>query len=265
MKVKRVVRRKQSFKKKRVAKRTVSLAVKKYVKKTLAVNTENKAVQINGGYSFGNINESPDLNAYPMLPMAAFWSIPQGLGQGGRIGNEIKIRKLMLNYVIRPNPYDAVSNVSPQPCEIDLFLGYVRATPTTLPVAADLSVLFQNGSSVSAPVGSLRDIISVVNTDSWVIKKRWRHKVGYSSANGTGALAGNQTFNNNDFKLNVVRKINITNLINKTLRFNDGNNQTLTKNLYFMQQAVSASGAAFAATQLPMNIEFWIDVQFEDA
>jgi len=255
-KVKRAPRRKAT---------AVSVAVKKYVKRTVAANTENKCVQINAGAGFGNVLESPDLNAHPMLPITGIWTIPQGIGQGGRIGNEIKIKKVMLNYIIYPRGYDVISNVAPQPCEIDLYLGYVRGTPNVLPTSTDVSILYQNGSSFAAPQGGLRDLVSIVNKDYWVIKKRWTHKVGFSSNNGTGNLAGFQSFNNNDFKLNVMRKLDITKFVPKTVRFNDSQNTSLSKNLFFMYQAVSSSGSVAGATQIPMNIEYWIDFQFEDA
>lgn len=261
----RAVRRRKPRRVGRKTKGVVSTAVKRYVRRALGSNVENKCVQINAGSNFGNVLEALDLNAYPMLPITGYWTIAQGLGQGARVGNEIKIKSIMLNYVLHPRPYDATSNVAPQPCEIDMYLGYVRGTPSSIPTSTDVNNLYQNGSSFAAPVGSLRDIVSVVNKDYWVIKKRWRHKVGYSSSNGTGALVGQQTFNNNDFKLNVVKKMNITRHVNKSVRFNDTQNTTLGKNLFFMYQAVSASGATFASTQLPMTIEFWIDVQYEDA
>lgn len=104
----------------------VSSAVKTYVKRTLHSAIENKCVQINAGSNFGNVFESPDLNAYPMCPLTAFWTIPQGVGQGGRIGNVIKIRKVRLNYILRPTPYDALVNPAPQPSEIQMFLGFVK-------------------------------------------------------------------------------------------------------------------------------------------
>lgn len=243
----------------------VSSAVKKYVKRTLHADVENKSVNINSGQSFGTISESPDLNMYPMLPYTGLWTISQGITSAGRIGNQIKVRKVMLSYVLRPNPYDAVFNTTAIPQEVDLFLGYTKQLPGFLPVAADVTSLFQSGSTSIAPAGTLRDLISTVNTDYWHISKRWRHKIGYSSNNGTGANLGNQTFNNNDFKLNVVQKLDITKFCPKTVTFNDSNNTPQGKNLFFFYQSIRADGIAGSATALPCNIEFWIDFRYEDA
>lgn len=239
--------------------------VKQYVDKKLDADIEDKCVQVNGGVSFGNVVESPDFNAFPMAPLLAYWGISQGVGQGNRIGNMVKTKKVYLNYIIRPNLYDLATNPAPVPCEVQLLLGYVKNTPNTLPVAADISNLFQNGSSVSAPIGTLRDIISIINKDYWVIKKRWVHKVGFAENVGTGGQPSAQYYANNDFKLNCVKSLDITKHLPATLRFNDSASQNLTKNLFFMYYAVAANGAAFGSTILPINMEFWVDYHFEDA
>jgi len=267
--------KKRSYKKRAMTKKrsvrggkrssAVSSSVKTYVKKAIAMNIENKCVQINAGNSFGNIRESPDFNAYPMCPLSGYWTVGQGVGQGSRIGNIIKTKKVYLNYVLRPTPYDAVSNPSCRPMEVQMMLGYVKNTPCFAPIAGDLDVLFNAGSTTTAPSGTLRDIIAVVNTDYWTIKKRWTHKVGNSSAEGTGGNVANQFFANNDFKYNVVKRLDITKLCPVTHSFNDGSQTTNTRGLFLMYYAVAADNFNFAATQLPANIEFWVDFHYEDA
>lgn len=244
---------------------SVSVGVKKYVKKQIHQNIENKCVQIQSGLSFGSITEAPDFNPYPMLPQSGFWSIPQGQGQGARIGNQCNIRKLTLSYVLFPKPYDVTFNTVPIPQEVDLYLGYVKSTPSTTPSNLDINVLYQSGSTSVAPSGTLRDLCATINTDYWTIKKRWRHKLGYSTASGTGGNAGNQFFSNNDFKYNVVKKLDITKMVPKQLLFNDSNNTVMHRNLFFMHQAVRADNLATGATQLPVGMEFWIDIEYEDA
>jgi hypothetical protein len=246
-------------------KSSVSAGVKDYVKRAIHTTVENKCVQINASGPFGNVNESPDFNAYPMCPLTGFWTINQGVGQGARIGNIIKTRKVYLNYVLRPLPYSATTNPQPNPCEVQLMLGYVKNTPCFNPVSGDISFLFQSGSSSAGPIGTLRDIVSVINKDYWVIKKRWTHKVGYAAMEGTGANPGNQFQANNDFKLNHVARIDITKHIPKTHVFNDGSSSTNTRNLFLMYYAVAADGGTYGANGQVANIEFWIDFHYEDA
>lgn len=252
----RVVGRKRS---------SVSVGVKKYVKRALHKQIENKSVQINSGANFGSILQNTVMNAYPMAPLTGFWSIGQGITQGTRVGNQIRTRKCYLNYVLRPTVYDAVTNPNPAPCEVQLMLGYVKNTPCFAPAVSDLNQLFQSGASVAAPVGSLRDIISVINTDYWVIKKRWTHKIGYGSSEGSGSLGNYEFFMNNDFKYNVVRRMDITKYLPVIYQFNDSTATPTSKNLFFMFQSVLANGNISNLNVTTANIEFWIDYHFEDA
>lgn len=251
--------------KKRVSKPKVSIAVKKYIKRTIAVNTENKQQNTQVGDNFGSITENSAMNMYPILPYIGYSTIGQSITSNGRIGNEIKIRKVMLKYVLYPLPYNVTTNTSPIPMEIDMYLGYVKQTPGYLPGSIDIQSLFQNGNSSFTPTGNLTDLVSEPNRDYWCIQKRWRHKIGYASASGTGAVAGSQYFSNNDFKYNVIKKMNITKMCPKTLKFNDGLNTLQGKNLFFFYQAIRADGLGWASTQLPARIEYWVDVTYEDA
>jgi len=244
---------------------TVSAAVKKYVKKTLHTQIENKTQNVQAGANFGAYTSSATMNIYPMCPTTGFWTISQGLTQNNRIGNIIKPVKVMLNYVIRPNGYDAITNAGPIPMEVDMFLGYVKNCPSSTPVASDFNSLLQGGNTSYPPIGNLTDIIATTNKDYWHIAKRWRHKVGYAYSDGQGNNATFQFFSNNDFKLNAVRRLDITKFIPKTITFNDSGASATTKGLFFFFQGVSAAGNILASTQLPLNIQYWIDFQYEDA
>jgi len=248
------------------ARAQVSPAIKSYVKQTVHAQIENKSVQINPGpLLFGNVLESPDFNAYPMLPLTTYWTINQGSGQGNRVGNIIKTRKVMLNYILNPVAYDAGVNPNPSPSEVRLMLGYVKNTPSFAPIAGDINQLFNSGSTTIAPVGNLKDLVSVYNKDYWSIKKSWTHKLGFASSTGTGSLPGAQFYANNDFKLNVMKRLDITKLCPKTCIFNDTSGTTNTKNLFFMFYAVSTQGATTSNITTPVRIDYWIDYIYEDA
>jgi len=243
----------------------VSPAVKAYVKRTIHRDQENKVVNINSSTVFGNVLEDAVMNVYPILPYTGYGVISQGVGAGARIGNECKIRKVMLKYVLNPLPYSATSNPFPAPVEVDLFLGHLKGCPGELPNAGDFNILFQSGNTSFAPVGSLNDLISDVNNDYWTIKKRWRHKIGYSTYTGSGSIATQQYFANNDFNLNAIKKLDITRFVHKTMKFNDTNNTLQGTNLFFFYQAVSATGNVNTAATIPCQISFWIDIHYEDA
>lgn len=247
-------------------KTSVSVGVKKYVKKMIHTQIENKSVQINPGpISFGNVLESPDFNAYPCLPCSGIWTINQSVGAGGRVGNIIKVRKVYLNYILYSNIYDAGTNANPSPQEVRLMLGYVKNTPSFPPIAGDIGQLFNSGSTSVAPVGNLKDLISVYNLDYWSIKKSWTHKIGFANNTGTGTNAATQGFSNNDFKLNVYKRLDITKYCVKTCIFNDTSATTNTKNLFFMYYAVRSNGGTSSNIDLPIRIDYTIDFVYEDA
>jgi len=253
---------------KRVAggrKASVSAGVKNYVKKIVHAQIENKSVQVNQQISFGSYAESPEFNAFPMLPQTNYWTIAQTAGAGGRIGNQVKIRSVHLNYVLRPLPYDLTFNPNPSPVQVLMYLGYVKNSPSFIPIVGDFSYFYQSGSSSISPFGTLRDSVAIINSDYWVIKKRWSHKIGFAENSGTGASAGGQYATNNDFKMNVVKRMDITSMCPKTCTFNDGSGGVTNKNLYLMYEAVLANGNTTGAQFLTANIDYWIDFVYEDA
>ena len=266
---KSIYRKRRAAPRKRAAagrrKSSVSVAVKKYVNRTIHSQIEDKSYQVQVTTAFGNYVESPDFNAFPCLPLSGIWGIPLGVSNGQRVGTKIKVRKLYLSYVLRPQPYDAVTNTNTVPTEVRLMLGYVKSNPSELPITTDFAHFFQSGSTSIAPFGNLRDLIAIYNKDYWHISKSWTHKLGFAQNDGTGGSATQQFFTNNDFKLNVVKKIDITNLVPKTLVFNDSTLTTNTKNLFFMYYAVAANGATLGQFTLTNTIDYWLDINYEDA
>jgi len=244
---------------------SVSAAVKSYVKRSIHSNLENKTMTINYAGAFGNANANPSMYSYPITPYTGYLTIGQSIAQNGRIGNEIKIRKVYLRYILRPTPYNAASNPFPAPTQVDMYLGRTRLCAGDQPIAADFNNLYQSGNTSIPPVGNLNDLISNVNTDYFTIKKRWSHKLGYASNQGTGGAVDPQYFANNDFNLNIIRKLDITKHCPKTLKFNDATNTVQGAGLFFWYQAVSAGGGINGNTVLPAHISFWIDIQYEDA
>lgn len=243
----------------------VSVAVKKYVKRMIHVDQENKIQTINYAGSFGNSVANPSMYSYPMTPYTGYMTIGQGITQNQRIGNEVKVRKATLRYVLRPNGYNVDSNPFPAPVHVQMFLGRTKLCAGDQLIAADFNFLFQNGSSSISPVGSLNDLVSITNKDYFDIKKQWSHKIGYNQTIGTGGIASTSYFGNNDFALNVVKRLDITKFYPKTLKFNDATNQLQGTGLFLWYQAVNAGGGINPSTTLPAHITFWLDVEYEDA
>jgi len=248
--------------------RGVSAAVKKYVNRTVHANIENKQVQVQVGANFGNITENATLNVRPLTPYPGYIQISQGSGQNSRTGNQCKVRQATLKYVLYQHKYNETTNNQLVPVEVQMFIGFVKNSSGLLPTASDFYSLYQYNNTVNPIFGDLFDLNQKINTDYWTIKKYWRHKLGYSTVIASDAepvarpWAG---YANNDFKLNIVRTMDITKLYPKNLKFNDVSDTLQGQGLFFFFQAVAADGSILPSNQTPAVINWQLDVSYEDA
>jgi len=250
----------------KISKPRVGLAVKKYVKRAIHANVENKKASYTTFQSFGSFANSSTLYARPLTPATSgSLSIQQGLGQGDRIANKIKIMRAMFRYVINPLPYDIGSNAFPTPTEVMIIFGFTKGQPSVTPNSSFVAQIFQSGSTALAPTGTLPDLIQPFNTDVFTIKKVIRHKIGNSAVEGTGGQANRAYFANNDFKYNAVRSVNITNIYPKSLQWTDNGTVPQNAGLFLMFQAVNADGTVMAASTISTRINYTIDLTYEDA
>lgn len=244
---------------------TVSKTVKKYVKQVVHSQIENKNICIERAQTFGSILGDAALGAFPMCPYTSLVPVPIGTTNGTRVGNVIKTRKVMLRYVLRVTSYQSGVNDNPMPCHVLMFLGNYKQYRGVLPTSLEVGQLYDTGSGSSAPQGDLSDLIQPTNKDAWDIKKKWSHKIGPAIYSGPGNLQNYGFFANNDFKLNVVKSIDITKYCPKTIKFNDSQASQQGSNLFLMYEAIMPNGGIFPASQRPVAIDYWIDYTYEDA
>lgn len=264
--MKKVIRRKRRVVKRKAPTKSVSLAVKKYVKRTIHSQIENKVVNIERVSSFGSVLTDSNLNMFPMCPYTSLFPVPIGTTNGTRVGNQIKTRRVILSYVLRPTPYSSsAANNNPQPFHAQMFLGRYKQASGILPTGLELTTLFDNGSSSFGPISDLGDLCADINKDAWDIKKKWSHKVGTAIFSGPGNLQNFGFFANNDFALNVVKKMDITRYCPKTIKFNDAAGSTQGPNLFLFYQAIPTTGGIFQANERPANLDYWISYTYEDA
>jgi len=246
----------------------VSSAVKTYVNRTIHRQIENKQVQTQVGLTFGNIAENSTLHVYPLTPFPNYLEIPQGVGQAQRTGNEVRVRKVLLKYVLYQTKWNPETNNGLIPIEVQLFLGFVKNSSGIIPISSDFDNLYQYNNTVNPILGSLMDLNQKINTDYWTIKKYWRHKLGYSTVFNSDAQinpTAYANYANNDFKMNIVNTIDITKHYPKVLKFNDVSITLQGAGLFFFMQALAADGTTMAGSQNPVSIEWQLDVSYEDA
>lgn len=252
--------------KRAIRKPRVSLAVKKYVKSTIHKNIENKSYQVGYSASLGGYNTNNTLYAFPLTPYTGGVNITQGVTQSTRIGNQVKPRKLLWDFVLSPRPYDAANNVAPQPLEVEMIICSLRPANGEMPTSTDVANFYQLNNSSIAPSGQLYDMTQKINTDLFHVYKRMHFKLGFANSGGTGVNAAYQSFANNDYKMNIHRKINVTKYCPKVITWNDNVVSPTSRCVFVLFNVLpSVGGSAFAAGQAPLRIDSTLSLDFEDA
>lgn len=265
-KARRVMRKRPvRARKAKMAPKGVSTAVAKYVSKAVARNIENKTVTEKNEISFSSYFANVDLKVQKISPNSS-WTTPinQGVGQGERVGNTIKTRKLLLKYVLYPTPYQATINDQPQPQEVIIWIGYLKNNRLKQPTVADYNTFFQNGNTTSGPFSNLWDVTLPVNQDLFHICKTIRHKLGHSIYTDYNGIKQYSYYSNNDFKLNVSRTIDCTGYINKTLKFDDQVTDPDT-GLYMWMTAVPSDGTVGNLNVSTVGMFYTLRYDYEDA
>lgn len=260
----------KKFAKKRTTKRT-RVVRKRAPKKSLAMMVrkeitkmaEHKTNQFSTAYSILPYNGTSwsTSNLFPVSPYSGFIAIAQGLGEGDRVGDRIRTVKAFLNVVMYPLPYNVTTNPSPIPQEVMLIIFGVKQNDI-LPTS--LSGLFQTGNTSTAPVGSLVDLTRPFNKDVYQIYHRKIYKLGYAAAVGTGNVAGQQQYANNDYKYNVIKKIDITKSLPKIISYNDTTGIPFSKGVWCATMTVNADGSSQATTSVPVQMVYTIDYVYTD-
>jgi len=247
---KRSYRKKRGITKKRSYKKRggVSVATKRYIKRTIHSQIENKIESADTQNGFiSSYYASTSLFTLTCIPYTA---IVQGLGQGDRIGNVIKTRSCFMNYSIAPYQYDAVFNPIPRPCIVMVFFGKLKNSKPTAPTSSDYAKLYQTGNSSIGPYSTPLDLIKAFNKDYFTIYKVFQHKLGFAINTNSGANVASASYANNDFKLMITNKVNLTKMCPKTLKFNDTTNTPTNDGLYMWALTVNADGVATTNTKV---------------
>jgi len=150
------------------------------------------------------------------------FTMPQGVTQATRTGNQIKLKRWIIKGQVTPKDTDA-----PTPMVDSLtntYNGYVNLYFGRLmdngEISTALTALLQNGASSVAPNGNQSQIFQSVNKDSYKIYYHRCIKIGM--ANSFGAVAAP----NNEFHLVKSFGFDITKFIlkNAVIKYNDSDN-----------------------------------------
>lgn len=206
-------------------------------------------------------------NLWPLSPWTGVLNIPQGVGQADRVGNRIKTMRATLKLILLPMQFNAGTNPNPIPMDINVFIFKTKPGSTNL---SDVNTIitndfFQVGNTSSGFGNNLTDLTGVINKDKIILHYWRRFKVGYALANGSGPLAAQQYFANNDYKYNQIINIDITKYIIKNVNFEDAVNTATTSPTFMLVQPVWADNQSIPATTIPAYMTFSVHYEYEDA
>lgn len=240
-------------------------AIRKIAKQVVSKQVETKTIQYssNGFNVYPSNHSSFNASIFPCSPYASYLQIDQGTGQGERIGNRIKVKNLSIKGTLWAMPYDATTNTVPQPSQVIIRFFINRATPTTTP--GNMTGFLQNANGSTNLQNDLTDFVTPYNEDGYKVFCVRKLKIGFANNDGTGAYPTGQYFTNNDFKLNVNFKVNLTKYQIKNVIYNDTATQPRVRGIFCSMQAVAASGGNYQATTIPVRAAWTLTCDYEDA
>lgn len=245
--------------------RASRVSVKRAVKLEMARQIETKTVMLNPAlrslYYVASANWPA--NNVISLSYGGNLQVLQGAGNGQRIGNRIRHKSLTFNFVMRPRLYDVVNNTNPVPLMIRMVLFYERAAPTDDPNPT--SDFFDLNNTATSIKGDPTDMIATFNTDKYRILAEKRFKLGPAQAilgpSGTTA----PLYANNDYKLNIVHRWDVSKYLPKLVRYNDDSGFPSSRGVWCAIMLVPADGSPGLASNIPVAMKFWLQASYTDA
>ena len=229
--------------------------LKKYVQRAISKRTENKKYVAyaanNSIFTAGPTSAPSGINLLPV--------IAQGLGQAGRLGNEISIRKAVLKIRFNPKPN---TNVSPLPLILKCWLCSYKIENASALALADYSNFFDTGNSSIGFQNNTLDLVLPVNTDEWTLYKTWEIKLGVSGVSAGYTSAAN-VFDNSPFSDGFV--IDYADKLKSALKYDDSVNTCTNRNMFLIIQAVAADGSGPAEGLAIAEYHYTLNISYEDA
>lgn len=244
--------------------------VPRYLKKMIDDRIQ-RAEEVKQGMNYSlnsplpsSANTNWALAAIPLGPNTLGVGIPQGTGQGQRVGNRITTRKCIFRGIIHANPYDATTNPAMIPVQIRMVVYRDKTLPTAQPPDARTD-LFQQGSVTLGLQNDLADMILPFNEDKYRVVATKVMKLGYAAFDTTGTQVGNGGWHNNDFKANCEFELDVTKFLPKTVIYNDNSNTPTTPGLWCNFICSYANGGLIGSTTVAATLQWTLTYDYSDA
>lgn len=199
-----------------------------------------------------------------IAPSSTGFVIPQGTGQGNRIGNHIRTKRAVVKGILHQNLFSSTTNNQPLPVQVRMLIFKDKFNKSGQPAAVSLD-LFQTGSTAIGPTNDLADMMLDINRDRYQVYHDEIMKLGFAAYNGDGILTIYQGFTNNDFSLNCEFKVDITKFIPKQIMYNDAGAAPMNDNLWMIFIPAVATGSTLPANSTLINMSWSATYEYTDA
>jgi len=192
-------------------------------------------------------------------------TIPQNTTASGRIGSDIRIKKveLKMNFIVLPAQ---PGNVTPKPQIVKIFFGYSKpmASRSRQNLPPNAALFYKLGNVAVNPTGTVEDLTrsGSINTDLYTIVKRTRNiKLGASAYFQSNTNF--QDWNNNDFSLFKSMSFDLTKHYPKNQSFYGTEAGSVQRGLYMYVTSVNCDGTTTSST--PLKCSYELKVSYTDA
>ena len=200
-------------------------------------------------------------------------SISRGTGSGQMISDKIRLANATLKYVITQQPYNATTNpLNGKPLYLRAYFYKYKKAPQNDPQVSNIcgssisANFFELGTSDIGFSGTLQDLNQVINRNSYIYLGHRTFKLGNQVQANTTLGVGSPIYaqSNNDFKMSVFGKMNITKMLPKNMT-RDDNQVWQDDYVIMMLQYCYADGTLASNVSAPLQCNFHLDLAFTDA
>lgn len=253
--------------------------ITRVVKQVIARNVETKVIQYNAALNarcIGSGTSQSQFNGacFMITPNGAnlggaviqgYPIIAQGVGQDQRIGDEIKIKNIYINYLLTANGFDATTNPNPRAFLATVWVirpkrGQQNGLDVTNIQVNNNANFYENQFGAdSGMIGSTVDMLKKVDRDNYQIMYCKTHKLGYSGTLSSSNVVS--SFQNNDFNQFVRGRIKLKGMVYKF----DRNDFSQMQPMFLFVQCMAADGTTFNPTVIPASFVFNEAIYYTDA
>lgn len=246
----------------------------KMIAEKVSKMAENKYTQYGWGIRYGYGSDSANFygasgGTIALTPETSGLTIPQGTGQGSRVGNRVRVKKAVLKCLVQAYKYDATYNPYPQPVCVQIFLWRPKGDDSLTNARAITQyytggTFFQQAATSIGFVGSYYDWQNEPNHDKLILYKKSMYKVGFSDNIGSGGVVASQYFTNSDFKYAHLIEIDITKMYPAVVTFNDATTTATSHGVYMTIAGFDAAGSDPGANRILFTYEPQVNLTYED-